>query len=65
MIKVIQHGATLYRVTCPRCHCLFEFEASDVQIIGPQYDRSVKISCPDCQTVLSGWDIEDLVKAYR
>ena len=65
MIKVIQHGKDIYEITCKHCGCRFSFDESDLETVGPQYDRSVRIWCPDCHSVLAGWDIKDLVNSYK
>lgn len=64
MIKIIRHGIKNYRVTCPHCKCIFEFDESDVEEFGPPYDRAVKLNCPDCGEEMEGWDAEDLAKKY-
>ena len=65
MIKVIKHGKDIYEITCKRCGCCFSFDESDLETVGPRYDRSVRIWCPDCHSVLSGWDVHDLVNSYK
>lgn len=43
MIKVIEHGYSKYRIRCPKCNCLFEYEIKDIDV----YSDTVR--CPDCK----------------
>lgn len=65
MIQIIQHGLSRYEITCKICKCHFSFDKNDIEEVGPVYDRSVRIRCPDCGAVMSGWDLEDLVHSYK
>ena len=45
-IKVIKHGETKFKVTCPICGCEFEYEYEDlVDCYIPGFKQ---IKCPDC-----------------
>lgn len=45
-IKVIKHGETKFKITCPVCGCEFEYEFEDlVECYLPGFKQ---ITCPDC-----------------
>lgn len=57
MIKIIKDGKKpkpkriIYKVTCPHCGCIFEFEVSDLTIEKTPNGRRT-IACPCCDRVL-------------
>ena len=64
MIQIIKHGYSRYEITCPKCKCRFSFDETDVETIGPIYDKAIRIYCPDCHNDIEDWDIEELVKHH-
>jgi len=44
-IKVIKHGETKFKITCPVCGCEFEYEFED---LATQYGIIKQVKCPDC-----------------
>ena len=64
MIQVIKYGRQRYEITCPRCKCRFSFDKTDIEKIGPLYDRLVRIHCPDCHYKITEWDIDALIRRY-
>lgn len=44
-IKVIKHGKTKFKITCPVCGCEFEYEFEDLVT---KYDFIKQVKCPDC-----------------
>ena len=45
-IKIIKHGETKFKITCPVCGCEFEYEFEDlVECYLPGFKQ---IKCPDC-----------------
>ena len=54
MKKIIKHGNTHFKITCPYCGCEFEYDAEDLEtrsnwITSTTLDNSYKVvRCPDC-----------------
>ena len=48
MINIIKHGDKKFRVTCPICGCVFEYEYED--IVNTIFHPTVE--CPDCHTII-------------
>jgi len=44
-IKIIKHGETKFKITCPVCGCEFEYEFEDLVT---KYDFIKQVKCPDC-----------------
>lgn len=45
-IKVIKHGETKFKITCPVCGCEFEYEYED--LVDSYLPGLKQIKCPDC-----------------
>ena len=64
MIQIIKPGYQRYAISCPICKCRFSFDETDVEEVGPSYDRVVRIYCPSCHHKITDWDINEIVKRY-
>ena len=64
MIQIIKPGYQRYEISCPICKCRFSFDETDVEEVGPSYDKAVRIYCPDCHHKITDWDINELVKRH-
>ena len=68
MIKIIKDGKkpkpkrTIYKITCPYCGCIFEFDTSDLTIEKTPNGKRT-IACPCCGRVLDIAYIENIT--YR
>ena len=65
MARVIRHGNSyekLWKATCPRCKCFFEYGESDYLPVYPVLQReamehNIYIKCPECgYTIEKGKD---------
>lgn len=54
-IKIIQHGHTPMRATCPNCECIFEFRLSDLRTNDNHVETWESINCPECNQYISWW----------
>ena len=56
MIKVVKHGSTMRKTTCPNCHCEFLYQQGDVQLMERRINaytsetEYVYVKCPECKT---------------
>ena len=60
-IKVIKHGETKFKITCPVCGCEFEYEFEDLVT---QYGIVKQIKCPDCGEWLTHKDTYPTYPTY-
>lgn len=58
MITIIKDGVkpkktkTIYKTTCERCGCVFEFEYEDFFAIERRPDGNATINCPCCDKII-------------
>lgn len=56
MYTIIQRSIPKYRITCPDCNSIFEFESEDIKCDGEEifgdYHTSTTIKCPVCHNVI-------------
>ena len=48
-IKIIKHGETHFKITCPICGCEFEYDKEDTQHVPGQKPY---VKCPDCESYI-------------
>jgi len=58
-IKVIKHGAKVFKAICPICGCEFEYEYEDIL---RDYFKQVK--CPDCGEFIAHNEYKEVKPVY-
>lgn len=49
MLKIIEPG-NIFRIKCPECNCLFQYEKEDTFIDRIGMDECEIIECPQCDS---------------
>lgn len=65
MIKILKEGKipktvkVIYKTTCPRCDCEFEFETSDCKMIEKRLNGNMTVECPYCHKDITSYNFDN------